>query len=64
MNKVKQNICPGCTKKFIVADDNKAYRPFCSRRCKMIDLGQWLGEKYVVGGEQAPKNLKTDNDEQ
>jgi hypothetical protein len=28
----------------------------------MIDLGQWLSEKYVVGGEEAPGTLKTENE--
>jgi endogenous inhibitor of DNA gyrase (YacG/DUF329 family) len=22
--------------------------PFCSARCRLIDLGRWLGEKYAV----------------
>lgn len=29
------------------------YRPFCSDRCKMADLGQWLGGAYAVPGESA-----------
>lgn len=24
--------------------------PFCSKRCRMIDLGRWLGESYRVSG--------------
>jgi hypothetical protein len=27
--------------------------PFCSRRCKTIDLGQWLGEGYRIPDERA-----------
>jgi endogenous inhibitor of DNA gyrase (YacG/DUF329 family) len=30
--------------------------PFCSRRCKTIDLGRWLGERYRIpaeGGDEA-----------
>jgi len=27
------------------------WRPFCSERCKMIDLGQWASEGYRVAGE-------------
>ncbi|HEY8516896.1 MAG TPA: DNA gyrase inhibitor YacG [Candidatus Binatia bacterium] len=26
------------------------YRPFCSERCRLIDLGAWLDEKYVIPG--------------
>jgi uncharacterized protein len=27
------------------------WRPFCSERCKMIDLGAWASESYRVPGE-------------
>jgi endogenous inhibitor of DNA gyrase (YacG/DUF329 family) len=50
-NKIKKRICPKCAKKFIAIDQEKALLPFCSRHCKMIDLGLWLGEKYVVAGQ-------------
>ncbi len=30
------------------------YRPFCSERCKMIDLGHWLQESYKVSSEGPP----------
>jgi endogenous inhibitor of DNA gyrase (YacG/DUF329 family) len=61
MDNEKQHTCPNCGKKFAVTEENKPLRPFCSKRCKMIDLGQWLGEKYVVGGEKAQK--KSDEEE-
>jgi endogenous inhibitor of DNA gyrase (YacG/DUF329 family) len=28
--------------------------PFCSRRCKTIDLGRWLGETYCIPAEEEP----------
>lgn len=30
-----------------------AWRPFCSKRCADIDLGNWLGGGYVIGSEPA-----------
>lgn len=39
--------CPICSREQEVAADF-AYRPFCSRRCKMIDLGNWLDEVYRI----------------
>jgi endogenous inhibitor of DNA gyrase (YacG/DUF329 family) len=27
------------------------WRPFCSERCKLIDLGAWLTEKNAIAGE-------------
>jgi len=38
--------CPKC-KKEVLWDNNK-WRPFCSERCKMIDLGAWAKEDYRV----------------
>jgi uncharacterized protein len=42
--------CPTCKKKFIYQDS--AFRPFCSERCRLIDLGQWLTESYTVPVEK------------
>jgi endogenous inhibitor of DNA gyrase (YacG/DUF329 family) len=27
------------------------WRPFCSERCRLIDLGAWLTEKHAIPGE-------------
>ena len=39
--------CPQCDDP-LVWDVHNAYRPFCSERCKLIDLGQWASESYRV----------------
>ena len=41
--------CPKCDAVFLYWSTE--FRPFCSERCKMIDLGQWLDESYAVPGE-------------
>jgi endogenous inhibitor of DNA gyrase (YacG/DUF329 family) len=33
------------------------YGPFCSRRCKLIDLGNWFGEEHVISDPLTAKNL-------
>ena len=33
-----------------------AWRPFCSERCKNIDLGDWASERYRVPTEQGPQD--------
>jgi endogenous inhibitor of DNA gyrase (YacG/DUF329 family) len=38
--------CPIC-KQSVTWEDN-AFRPFCSERCKMIDLDNWLEGRYRV----------------
>ena len=41
--------CPICETEFSVPTlDDAAFRPFCSKRCKMIDLGQWASESYRI----------------
>lgn len=39
--------CPACQKPVAPRAANKAY-PFCSLRCRQVDLGRWLGEEYRV----------------
>ena len=39
--------CPQCGSEALWSDENK-YRPFCSQRCKLIDLGAWASEAYSV----------------
>ena len=39
--------CPQCGAK-VEWDLNNRFRPFCSERCKMIDLGAWATESYRI----------------
>ena len=39
--------CPRCGAQTPYSPQNK-WRPFCSERCKMIDLGKWAAEEYRV----------------
>lgn len=39
--------CPTCCTKVEWSEISK-FRPFCSNRCKQIDLGAWAEEKYVI----------------
>lgn len=48
--------CPICRKD---AGPDSPYRPFCSERCKLIDLGNWASEKYVISTPVKP----TENEE-
>ncbi len=43
----KKSLCPTCEKKTELNNSN-SYRPFCSKRCKLIDLGQWADESYSI----------------
>jgi endogenous inhibitor of DNA gyrase (YacG/DUF329 family) len=47
--------CPICEKQFDPATSLGAM-PFCSDRCRQIDLGRWLSEKYSVPVERDPED--------
>ncbi len=32
--------------------------PFCSRRCKLIDLGKWFGEEHTISQPLRPEHLE------
>jgi uncharacterized protein len=35
----------------------KSWFPFCSERCKQVDLGRWLTGQYVIPGEGAEEEI-------
>ena len=40
--------CPICRRPLPVLDADAPYRPFCSTRCRSIDLGGWLDGRYRI----------------
>jgi endogenous inhibitor of DNA gyrase (YacG/DUF329 family) len=44
--------CPTCKKE--IEHSGNPYRPFCSERCKLIDLGKWAGGEYRVPTDERP----------
>lgn len=48
-SKIKVN-CPEC-KKQIPWDSSNPHRPFCSERCKLLDLGAWADGSRVIAGK-------------
>lgn len=52
MNEKKRTVlCPNCGKSVLWSTTNP-FRPFCSERCKMIDLGAWASEDYNLPAEK------------
>ena len=43
----KQVVCPACGGPSLYSPANR-YRPFCSDRCKQIDLGAWASESFKL----------------
>jgi endogenous inhibitor of DNA gyrase (YacG/DUF329 family) len=49
--------CPQC-KKSVLWQASSAFRPFCCKRCQLIDLGEWAGEEKRIKGEPvSPENI-------
>lgn len=46
--------CPSCGEQAEYSPRNP-YRPFCSERCKLIDLGQWANEGYRIPQPDTPE---------
>ena len=44
--------CPLCKKSVAHRGTNPSF-PFCSPRCRAVDLGKWLGEEYRVPDQRA-----------
>ncbi len=42
--------CPICKRDVLPRAHNPAF-PFCSLRCREVDLGKWLGEEYRIAGD-------------
>lgn len=45
-----QITCPLC--KNITTWEENPWRPFCTEKCKMIDLGAWILEDYRIEGKK------------
>ncbi len=45
-------LCPICNRPAAPRATNRSY-PFCSDRCRLIDLSKWLGEEYRIAGPRA-----------
>ncbi len=53
--------CPLCGKN--TAPEGSPHAPFCSERCKLIDLGQWASGKYRIPGEKVPDEVPAGEEE-
>ncbi len=48
-NKATTVKCPNCQAD-VEWNDKAFYRPFCSKRCKLIDFGDWAEERHNIPG--------------
>jgi len=55
--------CPGCGREIEWSSGNR-WRPFCSERCRLIDLGAWIAEEHAIPGEPAHGTSEAGDSEQ
>ncbi|MDH3646386.1 MAG: DNA gyrase inhibitor YacG [Gammaproteobacteria bacterium] len=56
--------CPNC-RKSVEWSQESVWRPFCSNRCRLIDLGAWFNEEHRITDESDPAASQSpDIDEQ
>jgi endogenous inhibitor of DNA gyrase (YacG/DUF329 family) len=48
--------CPTCGK--VGPWFEGAFGPFCSKRCKLVDLGKWLGEEHRISESLRPEHFQ------
>ncbi len=52
--------CPTCDKS-VIWNNNNEFRPFCSKRCQLIDLGDWAEENHKIS-QPMQKDVKLDEE--
>jgi endogenous inhibitor of DNA gyrase (YacG/DUF329 family) len=59
-----QGRCPTCSKSYRVKSlsDLPSF-PFCSPRCKLVDLGRWIDGKHTIPGPSMPQKAVDEEDE-
>lgn len=58
--KILTVACPTC-KKSVAWSKEEQFKPFCSERCKMIDLGDWATEAHKIPGEPIEEDSEADD---
>ena len=61
--KQTQAKCPTCKKPFKAAEVDRTVFPFCSKRCKAVDLGKWIAEDYRIPSNEVTIPTDEENDE-
>ena len=55
-------VCPICKTVLENAPEDHEPRPFCSPRCKLVDLGNWLNESYRIPTNEQPEGADGGDD--
>ena len=53
---MKESYCPICKQK--LSGVSQEFAPFCSERCRMIDLGHWFSDSYIIPDREEREGQK------
>ena len=56
---IKKVNCPTC-QKIVEWKEESLFRPFCSKKCQLIDFGEWANENHSIPVEEGPEDFKLD----
>ncbi|MCV6614451.1 MAG: DNA gyrase inhibitor YacG [Cellvibrionaceae bacterium] len=60
MAKPIELACPNCKAK-VLWNEDFPQRPFCSSRCKLIDLGEWASENHKIPGSPVYEDILSED---
>ena len=63
MSEIVEVPCPTCGKS-VAWEESSVFRPFCSKRCQLIDLGAWAAEENVIPSETADFAMESSDENQ
>ena len=56
---IKKVNCPTC-QKIVPWQEESTFRPFCSKKCQLIDFGEWANENNAIPVEEGPEDFNLD----
>jgi endogenous inhibitor of DNA gyrase (YacG/DUF329 family) len=60
---IRQVNCPGC-QRIVRWTEEEKFRPFCSKKCQLLDFGAWASEHYSVPAETTETGTEIDQAEE
>ncbi len=54
--------CPACSNP-VIWNEKNPWRPFCCKRCQLIDLDEWANEKKIIPGDENLSLHENENNE-
>jgi endogenous inhibitor of DNA gyrase (YacG/DUF329 family) len=60
MPDIKQVNCPTC-QKIVPWNETETFRPFCSKKCQLIDFGDWASERHSIPVEKPLSEFDDDD---